>query len=169
MDDADNASEPPLWQAFAVGSVGGFCMLLAGGVINCKSSRQHCITMSSCEAELVALADCAIELIHVIGVLKFLGHDLTKEPIEVECRTVKGEQFTIRADAQGSVDDFKKRVVASRSKGPQSSVSNVVFQGKILKDGTLKDAGVKHKAPSTPGDAEACLLSTVPGVWNWRA
>ena len=30
--------------------------------------------MSSCEAELVALADLAIELLHVVEVVKFLGH-----------------------------------------------------------------------------------------------
>ena len=39
------------------------------------SRRQHCITMSSCEAELVALADLAIELLHVVGVVNFLGHE----------------------------------------------------------------------------------------------
>ena len=29
--------------------------------------------MSSCEAELVALADCAIELLFIIGVVSFIG------------------------------------------------------------------------------------------------
>ena len=43
-------------------STTGFVIFLANGAINCKSGRQHCICMSSCEAELVALADCAIEL-----------------------------------------------------------------------------------------------------------
>ena len=33
--------------------------------------------MSSCEAELVALADCAIELLHVISVVNFLGHEVS--------------------------------------------------------------------------------------------
>ena len=44
-------------------STTGFCIMLAGAAITSVSRRQHCITMSSCEAELVALADCAIELI----------------------------------------------------------------------------------------------------------
>ena len=48
--------------------------MLAGAAIVAVSRRQHCITMSSCEAELVALADLAIELLHVIEVVKFLGH-----------------------------------------------------------------------------------------------
>jgi hypothetical protein len=30
--------------------------------------------MSSCEAELVALADVAIELLHIVEVVRFLGH-----------------------------------------------------------------------------------------------
>ena len=38
--------------------------------------------MSTCEAELVALADCAIELLHVDGVCESLGHT-TPDAIEV--------------------------------------------------------------------------------------
>ena len=38
--------------------------------------------MSSCEAELVALCDCAIELLHVVAVINFLGHE-TPDAIEV--------------------------------------------------------------------------------------
>ena len=33
--------------------------------------------MSSCEAELVALADCAIELLFMMGVLGFIGYDIS--------------------------------------------------------------------------------------------
>ena len=40
------------------------------------------ITMSSCEAELIALADLAIESLHIIEVVVFLGHEVS-EPIEV--------------------------------------------------------------------------------------
>ena len=46
------------------------------------SRRQHCITMSSCEAELVALCDTAIELLHALSVLGFLGHE-TSNSVEV--------------------------------------------------------------------------------------
>jgi hypothetical protein len=62
-------------------SVSGFLIMLAGAAIVAVSRRQHCITMSSCEAELVALADLAIELLHIIEVVKFLGHDV-EEPVE---------------------------------------------------------------------------------------
>ena len=45
-------------------------------------SAHHCITMSSCEAELIALADCAIELLHMLFLLEFLGLDVS-EAVEV--------------------------------------------------------------------------------------
>ena len=38
--------------------------------------------MSSCEAELIALADLAIELLYVRGLLESLGYDVS-EPIDV--------------------------------------------------------------------------------------
>ena len=75
-----DAPEANKLRAFAVSNWGvtrsttGFVIMLAGAMITAVSRRQHCITMSSCEAELVALADCAIELIHIIQVVEFLGH-----------------------------------------------------------------------------------------------
>ena len=63
-------------------STTGFVIMLAGAAITAVSRRQHCICMSSCEAELVALADCAIELIHTISVVNFLGFE-TPDAIEV--------------------------------------------------------------------------------------
>ena len=44
-----------------------------GAIAHC-ARRQHCITMSSCEAELVALADLAIELLYIIKLLAFIGY-----------------------------------------------------------------------------------------------
>ena len=57
-------------------SVTGFVIMLACGAIAAVSRRQHCITMSLCEAELIALADTAIELIHTSAVVKFFGHSI---------------------------------------------------------------------------------------------
>ena len=51
-------------------------MLLGGAVINFGSHRQHCISMSSCEAELVALCDLAIELLYMVPLLEFIGHKI---------------------------------------------------------------------------------------------
>ena len=63
-------------------STTGFVIMLAGAQICCVSRRQHCITMSSCEAELVALADAAIELLHILQVVEFLGLKING-PVEV--------------------------------------------------------------------------------------
>ena len=63
-------------------STTGFVIFLGGAAIAHTSRRQHCITMSSCEAELVALADCAIELIYISELLDFIGH-AQEGPIQV--------------------------------------------------------------------------------------
>ena len=63
-------------------STTGYVVTLAGASICHASRRQHCITMSSCEAELIALAECAIELIYLDYVTEFAGL-ARKGPIEV--------------------------------------------------------------------------------------
>ena len=64
-------------------STSGYIIFLAGAAISCYCGRQGCIAMSTTEAELYALAACAIELIHVVGLLKFVGYHL-EGPVEVE-------------------------------------------------------------------------------------
>ena len=54
-------------------STTGFVIFLAGGGMNMGSRRQHCISLSSCESELIALADTAIELIHTDAMLEHVG------------------------------------------------------------------------------------------------
>ena len=66
-----------------VRSTSGYCIFLGGAVISHRCIRQKCIAMSSTEAELVALAECAIELVHVIGLVRFLGLEIDG-PVEVE-------------------------------------------------------------------------------------
>ncbi len=61
----------------------GFVIFLAGGAIAHCCRRQTCIAMSTTEAELVALADCAIELIYVMSLLAFIGFEWN-EPVSVE-------------------------------------------------------------------------------------
>jgi len=62
-------------------STTGYVVLLAGACILAASRRQHCITMSSCEAELVALADLAIEMLYIVDLLTFIGYEV-KRPIK---------------------------------------------------------------------------------------
>ena len=52
--------------------------MLAGGVVMAASRRQHCIAMSSTEAELIALGDLALELLYVRGLAESLGLDVTE-------------------------------------------------------------------------------------------
>jgi len=48
---------------------------LAGGCIDHKSCRQHCIAVSSTEAELMALADAALCTEYTMAVLSHIGYD----------------------------------------------------------------------------------------------
>ena len=64
-------------------STSGFIVFLGGAAISCYCGRQGCIAMSTTEAELHALAACAIELIHIVGLLKFIGYE-HNGPIQVE-------------------------------------------------------------------------------------
>ena len=63
-------------------STSGTVTFLAGAAIASSSKRQHCITMSSTEAELYALAELAIELLHTVKLLAFIGYDHIG-PVEV--------------------------------------------------------------------------------------
>ena len=64
-------------------STSGFCIFLAGAAIGHYCGRQGCIAMSTTEAELVALAACAVELIFMIDLLRFIGFD-NGGPVRVE-------------------------------------------------------------------------------------
>ncbi len=52
-------------------STTGYVILLAGAAIAHASRWKHRITMSKCEAELISLADCAIELLYIQGLFEF--------------------------------------------------------------------------------------------------
>ena len=78
-------SEKPELHAYAdsdwstTRSTTGFVIFLAGAAICVASRRQHCITMSSTEAELVALADLAIELLYIKELVTFMGYKVESE------------------------------------------------------------------------------------------
>ena len=55
-------------------SSSGFVATLAGATVSHYHRRQHCIAMSSCEAELMALSTAALELLFLQGVLEGLGY-----------------------------------------------------------------------------------------------
>ena len=65
-------------------SASGFIVFLGGAAISCYCGRQGCIAISTTEAELYALAArMRIELIHIVGLLKFIGYE-HNGPIQVE-------------------------------------------------------------------------------------
>jgi len=54
-------------------STTGYCLMLAGGPIGYGSKRQHCIALSSTEAEVMAASQAATEVTYFRGLLRDLG------------------------------------------------------------------------------------------------
>ena len=67
-------------------STTGYVIKLAGASVAHGSRRQHCIAMSSTEAEMMAVADLALELLYVRDVLGRLGHVFSENDVEVGTR-----------------------------------------------------------------------------------
>ena len=54
-------------------STTGFCIIFAGAPIGYSSKRQHCIALSSTEAEVMAASQTATEIFYFQGILRDLG------------------------------------------------------------------------------------------------
>jgi hypothetical protein len=54
-------------------SVSGFVIYLCGAAISWRSKGQKSVTLSSTEAEYMAVSELATEILYVAGILKFLG------------------------------------------------------------------------------------------------
>ena len=65
-------------------STTGYVITLACGAVAHGSHRQHCIANSSTEAEMMALADLALEMLYVIELLKEMGHEFDEESLEAQ-------------------------------------------------------------------------------------
>ena len=125
-------------------STTGFVIMLASACIVSVSRRQHCITMSSCEAELVALCDTAIELLHIVPVVEFLGHAVP-EPVVVS------------TDSKAAFDLCHRFTSAQNSRH---------VDRKLFKMRELRGAGrviVKHiPGESNPADLFTKILTRQP-------
>jgi hypothetical protein len=64
-------------------SVSGFVIYLCGAAISWRSKGQKSVSLSSTEAEYMAISEVAMEILYIVGILKFLGVPL-KYPIEVK-------------------------------------------------------------------------------------
>jgi hypothetical protein len=70
-------------------STTGYVIKLAGGAISHGSRRQHCIAMSTTEAELMGLAELALEMLYVRDVLTQLGFRFEPEDVQVSTKRVE--------------------------------------------------------------------------------
>ena len=60
----------------------GFVIYLCGAAISWRSKGQKSVSLSSTEAEYMAISEVAMEILYIAGILKFLGVKI-KYPIEV--------------------------------------------------------------------------------------
>ena len=75
--DSDWASDPDTRK-----SVSGWCIYLGVNLIACKSKGQNCTSMSSTEAEYIAILELCMDLLYIQNVLAFL-HEKIRQPILV--------------------------------------------------------------------------------------
>jgi hypothetical protein len=71
--------------SWGVNSFSGFIIKVGNNPIMWKVKKQHMVAMSSCEAELIAMADCTKELLWARGML----HDLCSESKTLEATIVE--------------------------------------------------------------------------------
>ena len=83
-------------------STSGFCIRFGGSPIAWKCSKQTCVSLSTMEAEFVAVALCAREVIWI----RMLLSELTGK-----CKT-----FNIFCDNQAAINFVRNHVISSRSK-----------------------------------------------------
>ena len=125
-------------------STTGFVIFLCGAIIAGASRRQHCISMSSTEAELNALAECAIELLHESAVTQFMGLEVSG-PIQVH------------TDNKGAYDLCHRFSAAQHSRH---------IDRKMFKMRELRGAGVVEvnhvPTESNPADLFTKILSRQP-------
>ena len=79
-------------------STTGHHINIAGGAVSAKSGKQHAIAMSSTEAELMGLADCALDLLYVRSVMSDLGYQYSNEDdVELETKDKEAHRLVNKA------------------------------------------------------------------------
>ena len=94
-------------------STTGYVIYISGGPVCFNSKRQRCIAMSSCKSELIALADCAIEILYVLGVLADMGIDVC-EPVEVYTDSKSAFNICHRVSAAQDTKHINRKVYKMR-------------------------------------------------------
>jgi len=103
-------------------SVSGFVIYLCGAVIAWRSKGQKSVSLSSTEAEYVAISEVAMEILYVAGILKFLG-----VPLEYP--------ITVNVDNIGAVYLTKNATTGSRTKHIDTRYH---FVREYIEDGIVK-------------------------------
>ena len=103
-------------------SVSGFVIYLCGAVIAWRSKGQRSVSLSSTEAEYMAISEVATEILYVAGILQFLGIPL-KYPI------------TVNVDNIGAVYLAKNATTGNRTKHIDTRYH---FVREYIEDGILK-------------------------------
>ena len=62
-------------------STSGWCICYGGGAVSYGSKRQACIALSSTEAEIMAAAAAACEILYIRGLLAEMGAPQTEPTI----------------------------------------------------------------------------------------
>ena len=110
-------------------SVSGFIIYLCGAPIAWRSKSQRSVSLSSTEAEYMAISEVAAELLYIAGVLKFLGVNL-EYPIEVN------------VDNIGAVYLSKNATTSNRTKHIDTRYH---FVREYVEDGILKIVFVRSE------------------------
>ena len=86
-------------------SITGYVICLAGGAVSWRSKKQTCVTLSTVEAEYLALSDVVRDGLWLGGLMESIGHgNFVDKPTK------------IKMDNQGAVALAKNKSVSERSK-----------------------------------------------------
>jgi len=110
-------------------SVSGFVIYLCGAAIAWRSKGQKSVTLSSTEAEYVAISEVATEILYIAGILKFLGIPL-EYPI------------TVNVDNIGAIYLTKNATTGSRTKHVDTRYH---FVREYVEDGIIKVVFVRSE------------------------
>jgi hypothetical protein len=111
-------------------SVSGFIIYLCGAAISWRSKGQKSVSLSSTEAEYMAISEVAMEILYIVGILKFLGVKLSY-PIEVN------------VDNIGAVYLSKNATTSNRTKHIDTRYH---FVREYIEDGIVKVVFVRSEA-----------------------
>ena len=85
-------------------STSGYIFLLFGCIISYKSALQHCVSLSTCEAEYVAASEAAREAVWLANLIAEISHEVLPTPIR------------LNEDNQGAIALAKNPVGHGRNK-----------------------------------------------------